>query len=108
MSGTSKFWKGVLWGAIAGGAVSLLDRDTRKAVVASCKKTSNDISYFAKHPNEVVEGVKEATNKIRTTVEQVSGDLNFIANKVEELREVTPQVAGIVKETKEVFQQEVH
>jgi gas vesicle protein len=106
MSGTKKFWTGVLWGALAGGAISLLDRDTRQAVAQSCKKTSGELSYYIKHPDEVVEQVKDATTKIRSTVEQVSGDISFIADKVEELREVTPAVKGIVKETKEVFQNE--
>lgn len=50
--------------------------------------------------------MQDATSKIRTTVEQVSGDISFIADKVEELREVTPAVTGIVKETKEAFQKE--
>ena len=51
----SKFWKGVLFGAIAGGALSLLDRDTRTTVVAGCQKTTEKITYYVKHPQEAVE-----------------------------------------------------
>lgn len=101
-----KFWTSVLWGALAGGAVSLLDRETRNAVVQSCKKTTSELSYYMKHPDEVVEGVRETTTKIRSTFEQVSGDISFIADKVEELREATPAVTGIVKETKAAFLKE--
>lgn len=103
MGKTSKFWKGVLMGALAGGAISLLDQETRKSVVDGCKKGMREISYYATHPTEVAEQVKEKTNKLRTTFEQVSEDVSFIAEKVEELKEVTPSVVGIVKETKEVF-----
>ncbi|MDZ5473533.1 YtxH domain-containing protein [Bacillus sp. 31A1R] len=99
----NRFWKGVFFGAIAGGAVALLDRETRQAVVENCKKTSSDVSYYIKNPNEMVEQVRETTQKIKTTFEQVSEDVSFIAEKVDELREVTPAVAGIVKETKEAF-----
>lgn len=105
---TKKFWQGVLLGALAGGAMSLLDRETRKSVVEGCKKTTSDISYYMKHPNEVVEQVKEASSQLRNTIEQVSDDVSFIAEKVEELREVTPAVTGIVKDTKEAFTKDEH
>ena len=59
----SKFWKGVLFGAIAGGALSLLDRDTRKTVVAGCQKTTDKITYYVKHPQEAVDSLKESTMK---------------------------------------------
>lgn len=103
MGSQNKFWKGVLFGALAGGAISLLDRETRKSVADSCKSTAKGVSYFISHPNDIAEKVKEKTSQIRTTVEQVSEDVSFIAEKVEELREVTPAVVGIVNDTKEVF-----
>lgn len=103
MGNAGKFWKGIFLGALAGGAISLLDQETRKSVVDGCKKGVKEISYYATHPTEVAQQVKERTNKLRATVEQVSEDVSFIAEKVEELKEVTPSVVGIVKETKEVF-----
>lgn len=103
MGSTNKFWKGILFGALAGGAISLLDRETRKSVMENCKKTAGNITYYVKHPNEVGEQLKEKTEKLRMTVEQVSEDVSFIAEKVEELREIIPSVAGIVKDTKEAF-----
>lgn len=106
MGNTSRFWKGVIFGAIAGGAVALLDRETRNSVMESCKKTTSDVSYYLKHPNEAVEQVKEKTNKLRATFEQVSEDVTFIAEKVEELREATPAMANLVKDTKEAFTKE--
>lgn len=103
MSGTRKFWKGILFGAICGGAITLLDRETRKSVVESCKNRTKEISYYVRHPNEVAEKVKDKTETFRNTVEQVSEDLSYIAEKVEELKEATPAVTEIVKETKEAF-----
>lgn len=103
MGNSNKFWSYVFMGAIAGGAISLLDRETRKSVVDGCKKGIGEIKYYATHPTEVVEQAIEKTNKIRATVEQVSEDVAFIAEKVEELKEATPPVIGMVKETKEAF-----
>jgi gas vesicle protein len=101
--GSSKFWKGVLLGAIAGGAVSLFDRDTRTSVKKCCQKTTGKITYYTKHPEEAVERVKESTRKIRHTIEEVGEEVSFIAEKIDELREVTPQVTHLVADTKEAF-----
>jgi gas vesicle protein len=99
----SKFWKGVLFGAIAGGALSMLDRDTRQTVVAGCQKTTGKITYYVKHPQEAVEQVKESTRRIRNTIEEVGEEVSFIAEKIDELKEATPQVSHFVKETKDTF-----
>lgn len=101
--GKSKFISGMIIGAIAGGAISLFDRATRNSVLAGCKKTTSDVTSMIKHPKEAIEKVKTMTSNMRTTMEQVSEDVTFIAQKVEELKDVTPQVVGIVKETKEAF-----
>lgn len=105
MGSQNRFLKGIVLGAIAGGAISLLDRETRKSVVESCKRGTKEVSYYLSHPNEIAEQIREKTHKLRTTVEQVSEDVTYIAEKVEELREVTPSVAGLVKDTKEAFDQ---
>lgn len=102
MSNT-KFWKGVLLGAIAGGALSLLDRTTRYTVIGNCQRTTGKIKYYAKHPQEAVDCVKESTRKIRSTMEEVGEEVAFISEKIEELKEITPQVADLVKDTKEAF-----
>jgi gas vesicle protein len=99
----SKFWKGVLFGAIAGGAISMLDRDTRQTVVAGCQKTTGKITYYVKHPQEAVDSLKESTRRIRNTIEEVGEEVSFIVEKIDELKEVTPQVSHFVKETKDTF-----
>lgn len=100
---SKRFFGGVILGAIVGGAITLLDKETRKAVFEGAKDTSENISYYIKNPNILVEQVKETTHKLRSTVAQVSDDVSFIAEKVEELKEMTPAVAEIVKDTQESF-----
>jgi gas vesicle protein len=101
--GKSLFIKGVLFGAVAGGALSLLDKSTRESVVSNCKKTTKEISFYIKNPGEAVNQVKEMKNKIQTTFEQVSSEVSFIMEKVEELKETTPEVVELVEDTKEAF-----
>ncbi|CAM3380878.1 YtxH domain-containing protein [Cytobacillus oceanisediminis] len=101
--GKSLFWKGVFYGALAGGALSMLDKTTRETVVYNCKKTSSDVGYYLKHPNEAVTQVKEVSNKVKTAIEQVSEDVAFITGTVEELKEMAPEVTEIVQNTKQAF-----
>ena len=90
-------------GAIAGGAVSLLKRETRTAVFDGVKKTSDNLTYALKNPGEITDSIRDAAKKIQNTVEQMNDDIVYIAGKVEELRGTTPQLVGILKETKGAF-----
>lgn len=103
MANSSKFWKGMLLGALAGGALSLLDKQTRVVMKENCQKAASGAASIIKNPRKVTGQIKETAQKVRSTVEQVGEDLAFIAEKVEELRETTPQVTKMIKETKETF-----
>ncbi|OCA83110.1 hypothetical protein A8F94_18445 [Bacillus sp. FJAT-27225] len=103
MAGTSRFWKSMAWGALAGAAYSLLNRETRTAVVDGAKKVSDNVAYAVKNPREITDTIRETAKKIQNTVEQMNDDIAYIAGKVDELRETTPQLVGILKETKEAF-----
>lgn len=101
----NQYWKGMLYGAIAGGALSLFDKDTRQIMKKNVSKVYQQVSYVVRHPGEISDQVKETAEKLRTTFEQVSEDISYITGKVDELRELTPQVKEIVKDTKDNFSQ---
>lgn len=103
MTRKNQFWKGMLLGAIAGGAISLLDKQTREAMMENIQKTSSKVAYIVQNPSEITDKVKGTAAKVKTTFEQVSDDIAFITDKVEELRELTPQVTEMIKETKDTF-----
>lgn len=103
MSNSNKFWKGMLWGALAGGFLSLLDRETRLTMKESCVKGYKSVTKIVKNPEEITNQVKETAQKWKTTVEEVGEDIAFITSKVEELRETTPKVTKMLKETKNTF-----
>ncbi|MGX6444747.1 YtxH domain-containing protein [Neobacillus sp. K501] len=102
----NKFWKGMLYGAIAGGALSLFDKNTRQMMKKNVSKVYQQVSYVVKHPSEISDQVKETAVKLKTTFEQVSDDIYYITGKVDELRELTPKVKEIVKDTQETFSKE--
>ncbi|MCA1064096.1 YtxH domain-containing protein [Rossellomorea sp. AcN35-11] len=102
--GSNKFYKGIFLGAVAGGLLSLLDRTTRQEVGTSLKNSGNYIASYTKNPQALVESGKEVYEKLRTTADQVSRDIQFINEKVEEIKGMTPQVKEIIEETKETFE----
>jgi gas vesicle protein len=103
MTKKNQFWKGMLYGAIAGGAISLFDRDTRQLMKEHIQKAASQAGYIVRNPKEITKQVKETALKIKATIEEVSEDISYITEKVDELREITPQVTDILKETKDAF-----
>lgn len=99
----NQFWKGMLFGAIAGGALSLLDKETRQVMKDHVQNTSEKFIFIVKNPGEITEKVKESAGRFKTTVEQMSEDIAYITEKVDELRQLTPQVTDIIKDTKDAF-----
>ncbi|MED3979567.1 YtxH domain-containing protein [Priestia megaterium] len=103
MGKRNKLVEGIVIGAIIGGAVSLFDKETRTSVIQGSKKLKDKTTTLIQHPELVTDTVKEKYETIRTTIEQVSEDVSFVAGKVEKLKETTPQVMEIVNDTKEAF-----
>ncbi|WP_280158130.1 YtxH domain-containing protein [Priestia megaterium] len=103
MGKRNKLVEGIVIGAIIGGAVSLFDKETRSSVIQGSKKLKDKTTTLIQHPELVTDTVKEKYETIRTTIEQVSEDVSFVAGKVEKLKETTPQVMEIVNNTKEAF-----
>ena len=80
----------------------MLDRNTRNSVMNGSKSMVTNVKSVAKNPDDLVGSLKEMSGKLRTSIEQISEDVAFISSKVDEMKEVPPQVAGVIKETKEV------
>ena len=99
----SKLWMAVLGGAAAGLAISLLDKNTRNTVMTGGQKLMTNVKSMAKDPNSVVENVKDMSGKLRTNIDQIGEDVSFISEKVDEMKDMPPQVAEVIKETKEVL-----
>ena len=97
----SKLWKGIIIGAIAGAAISMLDRQTRDSAVVCAKKGAKAAYNVVENPNIITDKIKTTSLKVRQAIESVTEDVTVIANQVELLKDIPPQVAAVVKETKE-------
>lgn len=100
---TGKFGKFIIFGALAGAAISLLDRSTREQVTKKSKNLMSEISFYTKNPDDLKQMVMEKKDKFQMVYNQLSGDANYLKAQVEELKTLTPQVKELVVDTKEAF-----
>lgn len=101
----NKLAKGILCGALLGGALTMLDKKTRDAVVKKTKYVGNQIQYYSKNRQELKTTIEEQINKWKSFYEQFASDANYISQKVNEVKEITPQVKTLLTDTKEAFVQ---
>ncbi|RFU62929.1 YtxH domain-containing protein [Peribacillus glennii] len=99
----NRFMQAIVYGAIAGAAISLLDRQTRDSVMNGSRRYMTDMKTMVSHPNSTMNQVKEATSKLRTTMENIAEDVAFISARMDEIKEIPPQLAHMVRETRDAF-----
>jgi len=92
-------FQGAVLGSLIGVSLSLIDKQTRKNSLQNMKKIKSSVTDL----DQLTASVTTTSEKLKTTAEKVSEDAAFILEKLEELKQVTPAVASIVKETKEAF-----
>ena len=99
----SKFVKGIVIGAIAGAGLSLLDRVTREDVKYKLRNVSSDVKYYSKNREDLKMKLQEKADQIHTVYNQFSQDAQYLSDKVDELKTLTPQVKTLVTDTKDAF-----
>lgn len=102
MSG-NKLGKYIFFGALAGGLISLCDRATREQVQKKSRKFTSDIRYYSRHPDIVKLMIQKKTEKYQSIYEQVANDASYFKGKIDELKELSPQVKELVVDTKDAF-----
>lgn len=99
----NKLMTGLLVGAAVGVIISLFDRNTRNDVMQKSKKVSENAKYYASNKDELKSAVQQQATKFQNLYERVSEDASYVGEKVNELKELTPQVRDMAMETKEAF-----
>ncbi|MGG0657311.1 YtxH domain-containing protein [Rummeliibacillus pycnus] len=100
---SNKLVTGIALGAVAGAALSMLDRRTRETTTKRVKHFVIDVQYYAYNPEELVGKIQSTTNKAQSMYHTFMHDKDFYLEKINEIQELTPQVKEIVLETKDVF-----
>ncbi|HHW38808.1 MAG TPA: YtxH domain-containing protein [Bacillales bacterium] len=86
MEKDNKLFKGILYGALAGAAISLLDRETRENTVSRVKDCGRTVWHYSKHPSELIDGVSDKISGARQKIEGVTDDITFIVEKVNDIK----------------------
>ncbi|WP_409297007.1 hypothetical protein V1498_03945 [Peribacillus sp. SCS-26] len=106
--GNSKLFRGLMFGALAGGAVAMLDRTTRQNFLDGTGRSYRGVKSFLSSPMEGLVRMGEFSSRLRSQIEEITDDINFISEKVDELKEVPLQVAEAVMDTKDVITHHGH
>jgi adenylosuccinate synthase len=99
----NKLGKYIFFGALVGGLISLCDRRTREDVMNKSRSFMYDVRYYSKNPDVVKLKLQEKSEKYQSIYEQVASDATYFKGKMDELKELSPQVKELVVDTKEAF-----
>ncbi|WAA08993.1 YtxH domain-containing protein [Fervidibacillus albus] len=103
---TGKFLKGIVYGALIGGAIALFDKQTREGVFSKGKEIGDDVKELLTHPREKFQRFQDKVTFIKQSIEDMNDDLQFIMKQATQIKELGEETVQIIEETKEVFQKE--
>ncbi|MCU9614513.1 YtxH domain-containing protein [Caldibacillus lycopersici] len=101
--GESKFVKGVLIGAVIGGTLSLLDKDTRKNILEKGKAVGGKLKTYIQDPKETIHNMQVKLQDVKNTYQTMNQDLQFVVHKAAELKELGSEATKTLLETKQVL-----
>lgn len=99
----NKLMTGLLVGAAVGIIISLFDKNTRNDVVQKSKKATDNAKYYASNRDELVQAFQHQAERAQNLYSRISEDASYVGSKVNELKEMSPQVKEMALETKEAF-----
>ncbi|MFD2760160.1 YtxH domain-containing protein [Lentibacillus juripiscarius] len=95
--GKRKLCLGLVVGSIAGGLLSLLDRDARDYAKRKAADVKNESSYYATHPSSAVKRVKDSFDRFNA---QFTAGADNAINALEQVENTLEQFTG--SETKKL------
>lgn len=101
--GRSKLLASIIVGAAVGAALSMLDRTTREKTIASTKRISETVSYYAANREELQELIQEKVTAAQSFYESASENVNMLIEKADEFKELPTTIQGMVSDTKNAF-----
>ncbi|MBQ0139131.1 MAG: YtxH domain-containing protein [Kurthia sp.] len=98
-----KLWLGIVVGAAAGGAIALLDRETREKTFQKAANLKTDAQYLYYNRDEVKEKATGSVGKVKGLINNIVENKEFYLEKIAELTESMPQLNQQIQQTKEAF-----
>ncbi|MFC4355695.1 YtxH domain-containing protein [Chryseomicrobium palamuruense] len=99
----SKFSKGLLYGALAGALISLLDRQTRDVMKNRARTASEKAKYYNNNREVLKHDLETKINHYKSLYEKLASDAQYLTTQVNEVKQIAPQVQTLLSETKNTF-----
>ena len=99
----SKLIPAVLLGALAGAAISMLDKNTRLHTIETSKKVKDTVTYYAQNRDEFVQLVETKVDQAQSVYASTQENITSFMTKVEDAKSLPETVRSLVAETKEAF-----
>lgn len=99
----NKFGMMILLGAFIGGAASFLDKTTREEMIGKTKKTISTVQYYAQNKEQLTDKFQQEKIKYEGIINKFSNDVTYIKDRVDDIRQLTPEMKELVSDTKEAF-----
>lgn len=99
----SKFSKGLLYGALAGALISLLDRQTRDVMKNRARTASEKAKYYNNNREVLKHDLETKINHYKSLYEKLASDAQYLTSQVNEVKQIAPQVQTLLSETKNTF-----
>ena len=99
----SKFIPAVLLGALAGAAISMLDKSTREHTIETSKKIKDTVTYYAQNRDEFVRLVETKVDQAQSVYASTQENITSFMTKVEDAKSLPETIMSLVTETKDAF-----
>lgn len=99
----SKLIPAVLLGALAGAALSMLDKHTREHTIETSKKMKDTVTYYAQNRDELVRLVETKVDQAQSVYASTQDNLTSLMAKVEDAKSLPETIMSLVTETKDAF-----
>ena len=99
--GKSKFFKGIVLGAMVGGALTLLDKNVRKEMVRYGKNAGRQIKNAVINPTETIDAIHGKVTVFRQSLADLNEDVQFIIEKANEMKKLSKETIHVLSEAKD-------
>lgn len=99
----SKLLASIVVGAALGAAISMFDRTTREKTIAATKRMKKTMGYYVSHRKELQNLIEEKVLAAKVLCDSVSENVNAIAEKIDEFKELPSTIQGMISDTKSAF-----
>jgi len=102
----NKFVKGIIYGALIGGAMTLFDKEVRQQVLSEGKQKARQIKGVILNPRETIDEIQGKFDQVRNSIQQINRDIQFLTEKAAEIKELSLQTVKTFTDEQERIEYE--